>query len=125
VTIENACREHESSSERIVPRYEFEARIGIRFESGRRRVMIEGWARDLSESGLGAFVAHPLTVGTSVTLVITLTRSTTLELPALVAVSIGTRYGFRFTALSTEQRSEIQSAVRGQPALAAPAQERP
>lgn len=94
---------------RIAPRYQFEARIAIRTESGDTS---EGWARDISESGLGAFVAREIGVGGQVVLIFRLTDSVRLVLPAQVVSAEGTRYGFRFTALSAEQRVELQSALR-------------
>ena len=53
------------SAGRILPRHIFEARIGIRLQRGRQRLALHGWARDLSESGLGAFVAEVLVLGGS------------------------------------------------------------
>jgi hypothetical protein len=73
---------------------------------------MEGWARDLSESGLGAFVARELIVGELVTIEILLSPSRELTIPAKVARGVGTQYGFQFTALSGEQREEIRLAVR-------------
>lgn len=103
------------SAARIAPRYQFEARIAIRIQAGDQVTLTGGWARDLSESGLGAFVAQKLSLGELVTLVIPLTKSVKLVVPAQVVVSMGTRYGFRFTALSPEQRALIRSAVQHQP----------
>jgi PilZ domain len=94
---------------RIAPRYQFEARIAIRMPSGETR---EGWARDISESGMGAFVAREIGVGDTVVLTFRVTDSVRLVLPAQVVSAEGTRYGFRFTALSAEQRVELQSALR-------------
>ena len=75
--------------------------------------MTDGWTRDLSESGLGAFVAFQLAMDELVTLEIPLPSSVRLTLLAKVARCLGTQYGFRFTALSAVQRTLIQSAVRG------------
>ena len=110
-----------SSPGRIAPRYQFEARVAIQFRDGDRMAITEGWARDLSESGLGAFVARGLSVGEQVTLVIPLTGSVRLVVPAQVIACVGTRYGFRFTALSAEQRTQIQSALRQEPRIPYPA----
>src|SRR5713101_6089756 len=99
------------SEDRIAARYAFEARIRIYFERYDREFVTDGWARDLSESGLGAFVALQLTVDELVTLEIPLASSAKLMLPAKVARCLGTQYGFRFTALSAAQRTLIQSAV--------------
>ena len=70
----------------------------------------EGWARDMSESGVGAFVAAPLLVGESVTLTIPLPTGEVV-IPAKVRRNLGTQYGFEFTALSTEQRQQIASVL--------------
>jgi len=93
--------------ERIVPRYQFEARFKIEIERLGGRLTTEGWARDLSESGLGAFVATELLVGETATLRIPLPDGVELVVPAKVSRSLGTQYGFQFTALSLTQRKEI------------------
>ena len=78
---------------------------------------LHGWARDLSESGLGAFVAEGLVVGEAVSLEIPLAASGKQVIPAIVTRQLGTQYGFRFTALSPEQRSSIRAALKVQPAV--------
>jgi len=98
---------------RIAPRYVFEARIRINIERYDRKFVTDGWARDLSESGLGAFVAFGLAMDEHVILEIPLTLSAKLLLPAKVARCLGTEYGFRFTALSAAQRDLIRSTVLG------------
>ncbi len=57
-----------ASESRIAQRHRFEARFGIRLERDGRKLAFEGWARDISESGLGAFVGQTLTLGESVSL---------------------------------------------------------
>jgi len=57
---------------RIATRYVFESRILIRFCRGSQKFAVPGWVRDLSESGLGAFVAENLVIGELVTLEIPL-----------------------------------------------------
>jgi len=49
-----------SPAHEISPRHRFEARIDIRLRRGGRELYLQGWARDLSENGLRAFVADPL-----------------------------------------------------------------
>jgi len=49
-----------NSDNRIAGRDVFESRIQIRFRRDGRDFVIQGWARDLSESGLGGFVAENL-----------------------------------------------------------------
>ena len=49
--------------ERITPRYIFESRIRIRVQRDPQNLEMEGWARDISETGISAFVAHGLIVG--------------------------------------------------------------
>jgi PilZ domain len=106
--------------DRIAPRRVFEARFRIRIQRGQQNLVIEGWARDISESGLGALVARGLTLGEFVTLEIPLARSSKLIVPAKVARHLGTQYGFQFTAWSAEQREQIRSAVKGQPGIPFP-----
>jgi len=103
-----------SSDSRILARYVFESRILIRFCRGRQNFAAQGWARDLSESGLGAFVAENLEIGESVTLQIPLGISGKEVIAAKVARQLGTQYGFQFTALSAEQRLAIQAGLKGQ-----------
>jgi len=104
-------------SNRIVPRYPFEARFKIRIDRSGNIVETEGWARDLSESGLGAFVAATIEVGESATLRIPLSVGQELVIPAKVARRSGTECGFRFTALSSGQRGQILSAIAGKKAM--------
>jgi hypothetical protein len=76
-----------------------------------------GWVRDLSEGGLGAFVAEPLVVGETVSLLFSLPTFGKEEIPARVARQLGTQYGFQFTALSQEQRAAIHAELRRRPAI--------
>ncbi|SRR6266566_1102376 len=105
------------SAGRISPRHVFEARIRIRLQRGNQRLTLQGWARDLSESGLGAFVAEVLVVGEFVTLEIPLEDSDEQVIPAKVARALGTEYGFQFTALSAEQRKRIRAALKAHPVI--------
>jgi hypothetical protein len=105
--------------ERITPRYIFEARIRIRLERASQNLALEGWARDISETGISAFVARSLIVGELVTLEIPLASSHWHSIPAKVARCIGTQYGFQFTALSPDQRENIRFAVRDHPEIGA------
>lgn len=109
----NILKNQSDSDNRIAARYVFEQRIRIRVERYDRNFVTDGWARDLSESGLGAFVAFRLAMDEQVILEIALAFSATLMLPAKVARCLGTQYGFRFTALSAVQRDLIRSALRG------------
>jgi hypothetical protein len=106
-----------NSDNRIAPRHVFELRILIRFRRGSQNFAVHGWARDLSESGLGAFVAEDLTIGELVTIHIELGTSGKEAIAAKVVRQVGTQYGFQFTALSSEQRLGIQAALRRQPAI--------
>lgn len=105
------------SANRISPRHLFETRIRIRLQRDGQRLTLQGWARDLSETGLGAFVAQALIPGEFVTLEIPLPDSDKQVIPAKVACTLGTEYGFQFTALSAEQRTLIRAALKGQPAI--------
>ena len=85
-----------------------------------RNSAVSGWARDLSESGLGAFVAEDLEVGERVMLLVPLAPSGYAEIAARVARQVGTQYGFQFTALSQEQRAAIKTILERQPAVRDP-----
>ena len=104
-------------TKRIVPRYPFEVRFKIRVDRSGAILDTEGWARDLSESGVGAFVATALVVGESATLRIPFPNGRELVIPARVARKSGTQYGFSFTALSPEQRGHILRAFAGKKAI--------
>lgn len=104
-----ASDRHTESTSRIAPRYQFETRVAIQMKNG---TTTEGWVRDLSESGIGAFVGRELTVGEMGTLTFRLTDAIKIVVPAQVVVSVGTRYGFRFLALSAEQRGQILKATQ-------------
>jgi PilZ domain len=104
----------------ISPRHRFEARINIRLTRGEQHLNLQGWARDLSETGLRAFVADPLNTGESVVVDLVLPDVPKQVIPATVVRALGTDYGFEFTALSSEQRNLIQAALRNCPPLARP-----
>ncbi len=111
------------SANRILPRHVFEIRILIRQRDG-KRLSLPCWVRNLSEGGLGAFVAEALTLDESVTLEIPLPTTaeiplpaTKLVIPAKVVRVLGTDCGFQFTALSTEQRTIIRTLLKRQPAI--------
>ena len=113
----NPAGNSESVQRRIAARYAFEARISIQFNRDTSKCSAQGWARDLSESGLGAFVAEKLVVGELVVLQVPLGPSGKQDIAARVASQIGTQCGFQFTALSAEQRPAIQSVLKGQSAI--------
>jgi hypothetical protein len=103
-------------SDQIAPRHAFEARTQIRLERDQRKLSLQGWVRDLSESGLRAFVAEPLLMGESVVLEVPLANDKQV-IPAKVVRVLGTEYGFQFVALSAEQRGQIQATLKGCPAI--------
>jgi hypothetical protein len=105
------------SADRIAARHMFEARIQIRLQRDGQQRSLPGWARDLSESGLGAFVAESLTLGELVTLEVPLGESDKQVIPATVNRALGTEYGFQFTALSAEQRKQIRATLKGHAAI--------
>jgi hypothetical protein len=115
-----AIPSNKAVADRIAPRYVFETRIRITLQRDTQRVAMLGWTRDLSESGVAAFVAQGLSLGELVTLEIPLPQSGKQVIPAKVARTLGTEYGFVFTALSAEQRLRIQAAMEGQPAIPYP-----
>jgi hypothetical protein len=97
--------------ERILPRYQFEVRMRIEVVRERETRLTEGWARDLSESGLGAFVGAELFVGELATLRVPLPNQIELVIPAKITRNVGTEYGFQFTALSPVQRDQLRSVM--------------
>jgi hypothetical protein len=103
------------ASNRIASRYVFEIRFRIRVIQGTYERLVGGWSRDLSESGLAAFVAEELQVGDKVVLELPIAGEKKLAIPARVARRLGTQYGFQFTALGMEQRRTLQQAMRGEP----------
>jgi hypothetical protein len=105
------------SADRIAARHAFEARIQIRLQRDGQQRSLPGWARDLSESGLGAFVAESLILGELVTLEVPLGESDKQVIPATVNRALGTEYGFQFTALSAEQRKQIRATLKGHAAI--------
>jgi hypothetical protein len=105
------------STDRISPRHAFETRIRIRLQRNGRKLSLQGWARNLSESGLRAFVAEALILGEFITLEIPLPDSDKQVIPAKVVRALGTEYGFQFTALSAEQRRQIRATLKEHPAI--------
>jgi len=106
-----------NSDNRIAARYGFESRIVIRLRRGMQTFAVPGWARDLSGSGLGAFVAENLVIGELVAIQMQLGVSEKEVIAARVVRQVGTQYGFQFMALSSEQRLGIHAAVKGQTAI--------
>ena len=105
------------STERISPRHVLETRIWIRLQRDGKKLSLQGWLRDLSESGLGAFVAEALVLSESVMLEIPLPDCDKQVIPAKVVRALGTEYGFQFTALSAEQRRQIRATLKERPAI--------
>jgi hypothetical protein len=106
-----------SGIERILPRHEFEARVKIEVVRGEEKIVTDGWARDLSESGMGAFVGTELFLGERVTIRIPLGNDVELAVPAQIARNLGTEYGFQFVALSRTQRDQIGTILAASKAL--------
>ena len=104
----------------ISPRHHFEARVSISVQRGEKKLNLQGWVRDISESGLRAFVADALLLGEAVTFEIGLSDTGYQIIPAKVMRALGTDYGFQFTALSAEQRRQIQLALQKSPQLPRP-----
>ena len=102
---------------KIAPRHVFEARIEILVQRDSTKLSLQGWARNLSESGLRAFVAEALVMGESVTFDIPLPDRDKLVIPAKVVRALGTEYGFQFTALSDDQRAQIRTTLKERPAI--------
>jgi hypothetical protein len=104
--------------DRIMPRYQFDARIGIEVVRDGKTTCTEGWIRDLSESGVGVFVGSALAVGEKTNLKIPLSNNFDLVVPAIVTRARGTHYGFQFTALSGKQREQLRLATIGRTPIA-------
>jgi len=83
-------------------------------------MVVGGWARDISESGIGAFVAEELIPGEEVELEVPFAGDVKLTLRATVSRNLGTQYGLMFTAISSEQRVHIQAAMADKPPLPSP-----
>jgi PilZ domain len=107
-------------SSRISPRFKFEARFRLRIQRKGEDLTVGGWARDISESGIGAFVAEELSPGEEVDLEVPFPGDVTLSIRACVSRNLGTQYGLMFTSLSPEQRRHIQSVVNGKSPLPSP-----
>ncbi len=107
-------------SSRISPRYSFETRIRIRLQRNSQELWVGGWARDISESGIGAFVAEELVQGEQVDLEVPFADNVLLNLQARVSRNLGTQYGLMFTAVSPDQRRHIQAAMAEKPPLPSP-----
>jgi hypothetical protein len=107
-------------SSRISPRFPFETRIRIRLQRSSQELVVGGWARDISESGIGAFVAEELLPGEPVELEVPFANQVLLTLQARVSRNLGTQYGLMFTALSSDQRVHIQAAMADKAPLPSP-----
>ncbi len=103
--------------DRALPRHQFEARVKIEVIREQKTRFTEGWARDISESGMGAFVGMQLMVGEMATLRIPLQNEAELLIPATITRNFGTEYGFQFTALSRQQREQIQGILANTPRI--------
>jgi hypothetical protein len=101
-----------TSVRRILPRHAFDARVKIEVTRRGEKVVTDGWARDLSESGMGAFVGTELFVDEVATVRIPLGRDLELAVPTRVVRSLGTEYGFQFLALSSTQREQIRRLLQ-------------
>jgi PilZ domain len=107
-------------SSRISPRYAFETRIRIKLQRNSQELVVGGWARDISESGIGAFVAEELLQGEQVDLEVPFGNNVLLNLQARVSRNLGTQYGLMFTAVSSDQRRHIQAAMAEKAPLPSP-----
>jgi hypothetical protein len=80
-----------AKSNRIATRHAFTRRIRIHVERLGRTTSMDGWARDMSESGIAAFVAQPLMPDEPVVLEIplseTIARPFLRELPGRVELN--------------------------------------
>jgi len=113
----NFSDEDADSQGRIASRHVFEAKIQILIGRNGKKLSLLGWARDLSEGGLSAFAAETLAMNETVTLEVPLLGSSKQVIPAKVVRALGTEYGFRFTALSAEQRRLILATLQEYPTI--------
>jgi PilZ domain-containing protein len=98
-------------SKRISPRYAYEARFRISVQRNGKERVFEGRARDISESGMGAFVGQPLHLDEIAMITLPVPGLENASLRAQVSRAVGTEYGFQFLTLSPLQRSCIQILV--------------
>jgi PilZ domain len=97
---------------RISGRFEFRIEFGGVFQRYGKEVSFRGWSRDLSESGMGAYVPLELREGQLVNLDLPLEPGApNLRVAAKVRRAQGFEYGFEFVTLSATQRAAITSAV--------------
>ncbi len=97
---------------RISGRFEFRIEFGGVFQRYGKEVSFRGWSRDLSESGMGAYVPVELREGQFVNLDLPLEPGApNLCVAAKVRRAQGFEYGFEFVTLSAAQRAAIASAV--------------
>jgi len=91
------------------PRHVFETRIGTGLHRDSQRLTLEGWSRNLSESGRGAFVAQALVPGKFVTLEI--------PLPDSDKQVTWRKFAHWEQALSAAQRTRIRATLKGHPSV--------
>ena len=97
---------------RISGRFEFRIEFSGFVQRYGKEVSFRGWSRDLSESGMGAYIPVELREGEQVNLDLTLEAGAPkLRVAAKVRRSQGFEYGFEFVTLSAMQRAAITSAV--------------
>ena len=97
---------------RISGRFEFRIEFTGIFRRYGKEATFRGWSRDLSESGMGAYVPVDLREGELVELDLPLEAGTPkLRVAAKVRRAQGSEYGFEFVTLSANQRAAIATAV--------------
>ncbi|HLH07705.1 MAG TPA: PilZ domain-containing protein [Terriglobales bacterium] len=97
---------------RISGRYELRFEFTGTVRRFGKESVFRGWSRDLSESGMGAYVPVELREGELVDLDLPLeSDAPALRVAAKVRRSHGSEYGFEFVTLSATQRAAIASAV--------------
>ncbi len=97
---------------RISGRFEFRIEFGGIVRRYGKEISFRGWSRDLSESGMGAYVPVELREGEVVDLDLPLeSGAPKLRVAAKVRRAQGFEYGLEFVTLSATQRAAITSAV--------------
>jgi c-di-GMP-binding flagellar brake protein YcgR len=103
---------HMVDPKRISGRFEFRIEFSGVVQRYGKEVSFRGWSRDLSESGMGAYIPVELREGEQVNLDLTLEAGAPkLRVAAKVRRAQGFEYGFEFVTLSATQRAAITSAV--------------
>jgi len=94
-----------------LPRFPADFRLLLQTPGPEPR-LLDARCRDISEDGLAAQLAERISVGTRVTLMLTLPgRATSLSIAATVSHETNGEHGFAFNFSSQNQREQVQRYV--------------